>query len=306
MNEKSALTIVIPAFNEAESLIVILPSLVESCRQQHWKLIVVNDGSSDATKDVLAPFQNPDLLTVVHHKLNKGYGAAIKSGILACDTEYVITMDADGQHRVEDVAKLLACLQKNDADMVVGSRKGTKSATVSRGMAKGIIRLLAKILMPVPIYDINSGMKIYSTKLARSYLHLAPDTMAFSDIITLVFINNRHLVLEEPITIGNRLKGKSTIGVQTLFQTIMEIINILVLFNPMKIFLPISLLTFIITLFWGVPLILAGRGVSTGTLLGIVSTLIFFFLGLITEQLSQIRRNQKGNILDLKEEDDSV
>ena len=306
MNEKSALTIVIPAFNEAESLIVILPSLLESCRQQHWKLIIVNDGSLDATKDVLAPFQNPDLLTVVHHKLNKGYGAAIKSGILACDTEYVITMDADGQHRVEDVAKLLACLQKNDADMVVGSRKGTKSATVSRGMAKGIIRLLAKILMPVPIYDINSGMKIYSTKLARSYLHLAPDTMAFSDIITLVFINNRHLVLEEPITIGNRLKGKSTIGVQTLFQTIMEIINILVLFNPMKIFLPISLLTFIITLFWGVPLILAGRGVSTGTLLGIVSTLIFFFLGLITEQLSQIRRNQKGNILDLKEEDDSV
>ena len=306
MNEKSALTIVIPAFNEAESLIVILPSLLESCRQQHWKLIIVNDGSSDATKDVLAPFQNSDLLSVVHHKLNKGYGAAIKSGILACDTEYVITMDADGQHRVEDVAKLLTCLQKNDADMVVGSRKGTKSATVSRGMAKGIIRLLAKILMPVPIYDINSGMKIYSTKLARSYLHLAPDTMAFSDIITLVFINNRHLVLEEPITIGNRLKGKSTIGVQTLFQTIMEIINILVLFNPMKIFLPISLLTFIITLVWGIPLILAGRGVSTGTLLGIVSTLIFFFLGLITEQLSQIRRNQKGNILDLKEEDDSV
>jgi len=86
----------------------------------------------------------------------------------------------------------------------------------------------------------------------------------------------------------------------------LEIINILVLFNPMKIFLPISLLTFIITLLWGIPLILAGRGVSTGTLLGIVSTLIFFFLGLITEQLSQIRRNQKGNILDLKEEDDSV
>ena len=86
MNEKSALTIVIPAFNEAESLIVILPSLLESCRQQHWKLIIVNDGSSDATKDVLAPFQNSDLLSVVHHKLNKGYGAAIKSGILACDT----------------------------------------------------------------------------------------------------------------------------------------------------------------------------------------------------------------------------
>jgi hypothetical protein len=121
----------------------------------------------------------------------------------------------------------------------------------------------------------------------------------------LVFINNRHLVLEEPITISSRLKGKSTIGVQTLFQTVMEIINILVLFNPMKIFLPISILTFIITLIWGIPLILAGRGVSTGTLLGIVSTLIFFFLGLITEQLSQIRRNQNGNSIVAKEEDET-
>jgi glycosyltransferase involved in cell wall biosynthesis len=290
MNEKALLTIVIPAFNEAENLTVILPSLIEACQQQHWNLIIVNDGSSDSTKEVLASFQNSNRFSVVHHKLNKGYGAAIKSGIVASDTDYVITMDADGQHRVEDVAKLFACLQRNDADMVVGSRRGTKSATVSRGMAKGIIRLLAKILMPVPIYDINSGMKIYSTQLARGYLHLAPDTMAYSDIITLVFINNRHLVLEEPITIASRLKGKSTIGVQTLFQTIMEIINILVLFNPMKIFLPISLLTFIITMFWGIPLILAGRGVSVGTLLGIISTLIFFFLGLITEQLSQIRR----------------
>ena len=80
---------------------------------------------------------------------------------------------------------------------------------------------------------------------------------------------------------------------QTAFQTVMEIVNILVLFNPMKIFLPISILTFIVTLIWGVPLVLEGRGISTGTLLGIVATMIFFFLGLITEQLSQIRRNQK-------------
>ena len=117
--------------------------------------------------------------------------------------------------------------------------------------------------------------------------------MALSDIITLVCINNRHLVLEEPITISSRLKGKSTIGMQTAFQTVMEIVNVLMLFNPMKIFLPIAALTFTLTLIWGVPLVLAGRGISTGTLLGIIASMIFFFLGLITEQLSQIRRNQK-------------
>ncbi|HZV68619.1 MAG TPA: glycosyltransferase family 2 protein [Saprospiraceae bacterium] len=293
MNEKPLLTIVMPAFNEAENLVEILPPLLEFCRQRNWKIILVNDGSLDKTKEILLPFQGSDSFVAINHKLNKGYGAAIKTGIQACDTTYVITIDADGQHSIADIEKLFICIQHKDADMVVGSRRGSKSETVSRGIGKSIIRTIAQMLMQVPIYDINSGMKIYRTALARKYLHLAPDTMAFSDIISLIFINNRHLVLEEPITISSRLKGKSTIGMQTAFQTVMEIVNILVLFNPMKIFLPISALTLIITLIWGVPLVIAGRGISTGTLLGIISTLIFFFLGLITEQLSQIRRNQK-------------
>ncbi|MDQ3015332.1 MAG: glycosyltransferase family 2 protein [Bacteroidota bacterium] len=293
MNEKPLLTIVMPSYNEAENLVVILPPLIELCRQRNWKTILVNDGSTDKTKEIVLPFEGNDFFVALHHKLNKGYGAAIKTGIQACDTTYVITIDADGQHNIADIEKLVTCMQRNDADMVVGSRRGTKSESVSRGIGKSIIRTIAQMLMQVPIYDINSGMKIYNSVLARKYLHLAPDTMAFSDIITLVFINNRHLVLEEPITISSRLKGKSTIGMQTAFQTVMEIVNILVLFNPMKIFLPIAVLTFTITLIWGIPLVLAGRGISTGTLLGLVSTMIFFFLGLITEQLSQIRRNQK-------------
>ena len=293
MNEKPLLTIVMPAYNEAENLVEVLPPLIEFCRQRNWKIILVNDGSTDNTKELLLPFQGDDSFLAIHHKLNKGYGAAIKSGIQACDTRYVVTIDADGQHNTADIEKLFSCMKRNDADMVVGSRRGSKSESVSRGIGKSIIRTIAQMLMQVPIYDINSGMKIYHTSLARKYIHLAPDTMAFSDIITLVFINNRHLVLEEPITISSRIKGKSTIGMQTAFQTVMEIVNILVLFNPMKIFLPISALTLVITLLWGVPLVIAGRGISTGTLLGIVSTLIFFFLGLITEQLSQIRRNQK-------------
>ena len=276
------LTVVIPAYNEAENLVEILPPLIHFCEQRNWRIMLVNDGSTDNTKEILLTFQNSTSFKAIHHKLNKGYGAAIKSGIQACDTPYVITIDADGQHRIEDIEKLYNCLVRKDADMVVGSRKGTKSETVSRGIGKSIIRTIAQMLMQVPIYDINSGMKIYHTALARKYMHLAPDTMAFSDIITLVFINNRHLVLEEPITISSRLKGKSTIGMQTAFQTVMEIVNILVLFNPMKIFLPIALLTFVLTVIWGLPLIIAGRGVSIGTLLGVVSTLIFFFLGLIT------------------------
>ncbi len=292
MGEKYNLTVIIPAFNEAENLIIILPPLIEFCKQKNWKIIIVNDGSRDSTKEVLGTFPDSDHFTVIHHKLNKGYGAAIKSGIYACNTEYCITIDADGQHQFEDIEKLFVCLRSNDADMIVGSRKGAKSASYARGIGKSIIRMIAKMLMTVPIHDINSGMKIYRTDLAKNYLRLAPDTMSFSDIITLIFISNRHLVLEEPITITPRLKGKSTIGLQTAFQTVMELINIVTLFNPMKIFLPLSLLCILLTLAWGIPFIILGRGVSTGTLLGIVSGLLFFLLGLIAEQLSLIRRKQ--------------
>lgn len=286
------LTVIIPAFNELENLTIILPALISHCRENDWHIILVNDGSRDETKEFLKSFDNEPLLRILHHKLNKGYGAAIKTGIKACETEYLITFDADGQHYLDDIERLAICLIKCDADMVVGSRKGLKSASITRGFGKSIIRLLARIMMTVPIHDINSGMKIYRSDLAKKYLYLTTDSMSFSDVITLIFINNRHLVVEEPINIRERTTGRSTIGFQTAFQTIMEIINIVILFNPMKIFLPLSIISVIITMSWGIPLALQGRGVSMGTLLGVMATLLFFLLGLITEQLSLIRRNQ--------------
>ncbi len=298
MTEVRQLTVIIPAFNEAENLGIILPPLIALCKLHNWKLIIVNDGSNDNTREILNALLYPSPagegpgVRLIHHKLNKGYGAAIKSGICACDTEYCITIDADGQHRIEDIERLFDCLRSKDADMIVGSRKGVRSASYSRGIGKIIIRLIAKILMHVPIQDINSGMKVYRTELAKKYLHLVPDTMSYSDIITLIFINNRHLVLEEPITITPRLKGKSTIRVETAFQTVMEVINIVILFNPAKIFLPLSAIFIIAGIVVGLPILLAGHGVSTGSMLGISAGIFFFLLGLIAEQLSALRKNR--------------
>jgi glycosyltransferase involved in cell wall biosynthesis len=294
MDPEFQLTVIIPAFNEVENLRVFLPPLIDHCRENNWRIILVNDGSHDQTKKYLTTCEQEPVLTVIHHKLNKGYGAAIKSGIRACETEYLITFDADGQHYIEDIDNLRICLLENDADMIVGSRKGLKSSSHFRGFGKSIIRLIARIMMTVPVHDINSGMKIYRTDLAKKYLYLTTDTMSFSDVITLVFINNRHLVLEKPIRIKERTSGESTIGFQTAFQTIMEILHIVILFNPMKIFLPLSILCFIITGIWGIPLLLEGRGLSIGSLLGVIMGILLFLLGLIAEQLSLIRRNQNA------------
>lgn len=296
MEPKPQLTLVIPAYNEEENLKIILPELLTFVKERDWRIVITNDGSKDNTLGVLRKFEEAPWLKVVHHKLNKGYGAAIKSAIQASETDYVITIDADGQHRFEDVDKLYALMKSKDADMIVGSRKGTKAATKMRAIGKTIIRFTAKLMLTVPVHDINSGMKIYRTDLAKRYLHLTPNNMPYSDIITLIFISNRHLVLEEPIVVKDRMKGESTIGIQTAFETIMEIVNIIFLFNPMKIFLPISIGAFFLSAAWGIPIILRGQGVSTGALLGFISALIFFFLGLIAEQLTLIRKNQSPNM----------
>jgi len=117
-------------------------------------------------------------------------------------------------------------------------------------------------------------------------------SMAFSDVITLIFIHDGHVVKEHPITVRKRLAGESTITARTAFDTVLEIINIIVLFNPMRIFLPISLVSFLAGVLWGLPIILQGRGVSIGSMLGITTGIICFFLGLISEQLSLIRKSK--------------
>jgi len=144
-------------------------------------------------------------------------------------------------------------------------------------------------LMPLPIHDLNSGFKLYRTDLAKKYLPLCPNSMAFSDVIALAFISQRELVLEHPITTRNRITGKSKINLQTAFETIIEIINIILLFNPLRVFLPISILSIVLGFGWGIPLILLGRGVSVGAMLAIVLGALFFAIGLIASQLSAIR-----------------
>lgn len=284
------LTIVIPAYNEAQSIPQVLPLVLEFCQTHGTQVVVVNDGSSDESTAVLASFAGNEHLTVIQHKLNRGYGGAIKSGIRAAQTKYVITIDADGQHDLRDVEALYQKAVGADADMVVGSRIGQKEASVYRSMGKSLIRWFANLLLPMPVKDINSGMKLYDAALAKKYLPLCPDHMAFSDIILMVFVSQRHRVLELPITVHPRQGGVSTISTMTAIDTVREILNIVILFNPMRVFMPIATFLLVFGIAWELPFLIRGVGVSVGAMLLIVSGLIFFFLGLIAEQLSTIRK----------------
>ena len=283
------LTIVIPVFNEAQSLVHFLPELVKTCQARNWSLILVNDGSSDTSAEVLAAYERHPFVTVFHHKVNRGYGGALKTGLSAARTRYVITMDGDGQHQTSDVDAIHQFALKRDADMVIGSRTGMEHVNRYREFGKWIIRNFTRILVPLPVHDLNSGFKLYRTDLVRPYLPLCPDSMAFSDVITLLFLNQGHLVLEFPISVKKRIAGLSSIGTHTAFQTIIEILNLAMLVNPLRIFLPLSIACIAVGFLWGIPIVIAGRGVSVGAMLAIVLGAFFFFLGLIASQLASIR-----------------
>lgn len=285
----AVLTVVVPIYNEAASLPGMLAELVPYCLDHKWKLILVDDGSSDDTPITLKTYENRPDIQVIRHKVNRGYGGALKTGVLAADTHFVVTIDADGQHELSDLDEMLRFTLEQDADMVVGKRSGQGSSGLYRSLGRWMIRNFAALLMPVHIRDLNSGFKLYQTKLVQKYLSICPDSMAFSDVITLIFIKKRHLVLEHPITVKKRASGKSTITTFTAIQTVMEIITIAVLFNPLRIFFSLSALCIGFGLAWGIPILLRARGVSVGAMLAIVTGLLFFFIGLIAEQLSALR-----------------
>jgi glycosyltransferase involved in cell wall biosynthesis len=288
LQKPPVLSVVVPIYNEAASLSNLLAELIPYCCARNWNLILVNDGSSDNTADILKEYEESPSVKILRHKLNRGYGGALKTGLMEADTPYTMTMDADGQHELSDIDSLLKLALEKDADMVVGKRSKSGRSGLYRNIGKWLIRRFAGLLMPIHISDLNSGFKLYQTGLVKGYLSICPDSMAFSDIITLIFIKKRHLVLEHPITIKQRTAGKSTITTFTAIQTIMEIINIAMLFNPLRIFFPLSIFCIVFGLAWGIPIMLRARGVSVGAMLAIVTGLLCFFFGLIAEQLSTL------------------
>jgi glycosyltransferase involved in cell wall biosynthesis len=287
-----SLTIVIPCYNEEKSLPVVVPALMEFAAQQGFKVIIVNDGSKDNSKSILENFAKQFVqLNVLHHKVNRGYGGAIKTGITAADTELVITIDADGQHNLNDVVAMRDAMISSEADMIIGAR-GTSGSSLFRNTGKWLIRKTARILIPNKISDLNSGIKIYRRELAMKYISLCPDGMAYSDVIALIFINQKHLVSEMKVSISNRVAGKSTIGISTAFDTVREILNILMLFNPMRLLMPIAIVLIVASLAWEIPILVRGDGLSVGALLGIMLGFLCFVIGLLAEQLSKIRQQE--------------
>jgi glycosyltransferase involved in cell wall biosynthesis len=277
-----SLTIIIPAYNEAAGLPAVLDAL---CRVdfggRQAAVIVVDDGSSDDTAGVAERHG----ATVVRHTRNLGYGAALKTGFRRAETPFVATMDADGQHTVEALAAVWA--RRNDADMVVGARSGLH-APLWRMPGKWCLGIMARYLSRQSIPDLNSGLRVYRRDVLTRYLHVCPSGFSLTTTMTLAFLSRGWRVVYAPISVAPRT-GRSTVTVVTGLETIILMLRVVSLFNPLRIFVPMAATIAVAGVAWGVPIALAGRGVSVGSMLAIVTAVILFALGLLCDQISQLR-----------------
>jgi len=290
--DSPSVSIVIPAYNEEEGIKIVLSDLIPLAEKRNWEIVVVDDFSSDETSAAVEVFKKKyNQLQLIRNIYNKGYGGSLKAGIAASKSEIIVTMDADGQHRPEDILKVT-----NDAgmnSMVVGMRDGKSYQVQLRKPGKMVLTWVACFLVEQDIPDLNSGLRAFHKENFKEFSHLLPNSFSFSTTITMSFYKAGYNVRYVPISVRKREGEKSTVKfLKHGGQTFLLILRIVMLFNPLKIFAPISAFLFSTGFLYGLFYVIKDLDIPTGAELCILSSLIIFTLGLLADQISSLRREK--------------
>jgi glycosyltransferase involved in cell wall biosynthesis len=282
MTPNSQVSVVIPARNEAEGLRAILPEL--AALLPGAEILVVDDGSSDDTRAVCATLG----VQMISHPYPKGNGAAIKTGARAAKGETIVFMDADGQHKPEDVPALLDVFNQG-YDMVVGARQSGSQAGLHRAVANDVFSRFASWMVMQPIADLTSGFRVVRARRFRQFLYLLPNGFSYPTTITMSFFRAGYSVAYVPIHSPRRSSGTSHIHpLRDGIRFLLIIIKIGTLFSPQKLFLPVSALFFATGLLhYLFTYVTTGRFTNMSALL-FISAVFTFLIGIVSEQISAL------------------
>jgi glycosyltransferase involved in cell wall biosynthesis len=274
-------SIVIPAYNEGPVIAQVVAAIAAS---GPWhEIIVVDDGSKDET----AAHASAAGALVVRHPYNKGNGAAVKSGIRRATGEYVLILDGDGQHSAGDAQRLVSRL--GEYDLVIGARSTSTQATQARRVGNTALNRLAGYLTGREIPDLTSGFRGARRECLREFLHLLPNGFSTPTTTTLAFIKAGYNVAFEPTEARPRVGQSKIRFAQDGLKFFMIILKIVTLFSPLRVFLPISIASFLLGGAYAAWTIATQSHVTNSSVLLIMLAVIVFLVGLVSEQISAMR-----------------
>ena len=287
---RHSFSVIVPAFNEEKAIKDILNKLKDSLmsNQIEHEITVVDDASIDNTANIVETVKDVILL---RHPHNMGYGAAIKTGVTRAKYNYIAIIDADGTYPAVELINLIR--QLDDKDMIVGARTGDiVRVPLVRKPAKWILGKLANYLTGTRIKDLNSGMRIMKKEVIEKFLNILPDGFSFTTTITLAMLTNDYTVKYVPINYYER-KGKSKIRpFKDTLNFIQLIVRTVMFFEPLKIFIPMSIVMFLASLLVLIlSYLLTGRVMDVTVVILFVSGVQLFAIGLIADLIDKRMRD---------------
>jgi len=276
-------SVVIPAYNEAGALPALIKEL--SGAPDDYEILVIDDGSTDGTSEIL----KSSGIRVIRHPYNIGYGAALKTGIRHARADLVAIMDADGQHSLADVDRLVSGLE--DFEMVVGARTKDSQTSPLRKPFKILLGWVANYLSGTRIPDLNSGLRVFRRRTVEDFLPILPNGFSFSTTVTLAFLTGGYPVSYVPIRTAERAGRPSNVKIMTDgFNSVLLIIRTIALFNPLRVFLPVAAVLLLVGGTYLFEELLRTQRIPGGAVLTVLSGILTFFFGILADQVSLIRK----------------
>lgn len=284
------LSVIVPVFNEASAL---EPTILElmPCLPEDTEVIIVDDGSTDDSSDIADRLAQQDQrIRSVHHFRNAGYGRALKTGADYARGKCLLFFDSDGQHDPSAIPELLNRLEEQDLDMVVGRRLGQARAHPLRAPSKWVLGVVANILARSNIPDLNSGLRIIRSDIFEQFRPLLPSGFSLSTTLTIscLKLGVRTDFVETHV---RSRTGKSSVRYfRDGYDTLLLIVRLVALFDPLTFFMPIAVTALLSALGYGTTVALwRGEGFPAAAVFVGLAGLLIFLLGIVCDQISALR-----------------
>ncbi len=294
-------SVILPVYQEEESLAACFSDLTQTLEKAglNYEIIAVDDGSTDRSLAILLEFQKQyKCLRVAHHLHNRGYGAALRTGVRLARGEIVVFMDVDGQHNPEEILLLLKHIPPYD--LVVGYRTKNYAGPWYRNIGNRFYNWLASRLTGYEIKDLTSGFRAMRRVAMLHFLSLLPSGFSASATGTLAFLKAGYNVLFIPVNVLPRAHGKSKVNLlKDGWRFLLLTLRIIVFYDPLRVFAPLAAMFGVLSLIsWGLGIWAARRWLlpNSAVLFGMLA-LLSILNGIISSQIAAERIHYFGDEL---------